>query len=308
MLGLALLQCGGDRPSAPSLPPSPPPAYPPGTTLTVVSGETEQPVGGASVSLGGRNYQTDPSGRVSLAEGVIAGTPLEIESAAFLTRHTLVRSAGTTRFSLWPRATPSGISEHYTATLVYTSTSEGAGVGAAVLQRLSAGTSHVALVLSPELQVASGEHQSAADMMTAASGGRVLYTLASERPPGSGIVVFDVRLDPQDSFCANARGVTYVQTAANEIRGGRIVYCLLEAARSPTVAHELGHSFGLRHSPDPQDLMGVPFSRFRRPQLGPRELLIMSLMLQRPGGNRFPDYDREAQVSLGGEEVVFVCS
>jgi hypothetical protein len=91
-----------------------------------------------------------------------------------------------------------------------------------------------------------------------------------------------------------------------EIVGGSIVHCSLDAARSPTATHETGHTFGLRHSPEPSELMAAVFTSARSASCGPRERLAMRLMLQRAGGNRFPDEDRSVQPTATAVEVT-VC-
>ena len=313
LLALLAARCGGQSvPTSPGALATPAPAIPTGTSLSVVSGETGQPVAGATVAVGGRSYQTDGSGRVALAEGVSLNVPVQIDSADFLTRHTLFRSAETTVFSLWPRTTASGLNEHYTASIVYTSASISApsAVGELALTRLPPTTRQVVLVLSPETASESAtEHQDACERMTAATGGQLLYAVAAERPTAPGVTVFDVRIDPQDEACAGAvRAQTRFSTRLGEIQGGTIIYCSRSIARSSTVAHELGHTFGLRHSPFPEELMYGGFSAFRARVFGPRELLVMSLMRGRRAGNRFPDYDREALGTLGGrEEIVILC-
>jgi hypothetical protein len=116
-----LTSCGGSSPQTPSTPPpTPDAALATGTTLSVLSGENGQSVGGARVVVAGRSYEADASGHVTLAERVPFGSFVDIVSPGFLDRQTLLRQAGDTRFVLWPRTTPSGLTEPYTTEIVNT--------------------------------------------------------------------------------------------------------------------------------------------------------------------------------------------
>ena len=87
--------------------------------------------------------------------------------------------------------------EGYTQALVYTS-----GSGSTTLRRLPRGTTRVAVVPSADIRAdaeAMTAHQEAADRMTAATGGQVVYALAAQAP-ASGVWV-DVHLGAGDSFC-----------------------------------------------------------------------------------------------------------
>jgi hypothetical protein len=82
-----------------------------------------------------------------------------------------------------------------------------------------------------------------------------------------------------------------------------VTYCRADAPRELGLSvHELGHTFGLRHSSTATDVMRA-FGR-RTQRLSERERLVMALMLQRPAGNRFPDNDRLARASGAGEEAI----
>jgi hypothetical protein len=52
--------------------------------------------------------------------------------------------------------------------------------------------------------------------------------------------------------------------------------------------------------------MAAVFTSARSASFGPRERLAMRLMLQRAGGNRFPDEDRSVQPTATAVEVT-VC-
>jgi len=189
--------------------------------------------------------------------------------------------------------------------IVYTSASSSnpSPTGALALVRLAEGTASVVLVPSAEILGDGAAHDAqvaAAANITAASGGTVHYSLARERPASG--VAFDMAIDPADPDCAEGRVRAYTQltTRRGEIVGGRIVYCSTAIARSSTASHEVGHTFGLRHSPANGEVMFASFSSGRSADFGAREAMAMHLMAQRRGGNRFPDNDREATSSSFG--------
>ncbi len=311
LVGLAgLTACGGSgSPSASSALPASG-AFPAGTVLSVVSGETGQGVAGARLVVGGLSYLTDSTGQASLGDAASVGASVDVTATGFLERQTLLRADRNTRFALWPRTSPLGIDDAYTAAIVYTAAgSAGALPGSTPLRRLGPGTSQVTLVLSAELardDAAQAQLQRSAAVVTEALRGRVTYLLASSRPSAG--VFFDLQLNPADAQCRQRPIAAYTLTTlfTDEITGGRLVFCSLDYARTSVATHELGHTFGVQHSPDGRELMTGLFVR----ELGPpasfsaRETMIMQLMQERRAGNRFPDNDRVVGASALRELVV----
>ncbi len=296
--------CGGGSPTTPAAP-TPAPA-----SLTIVSAETEAPVAGASVTVAGRALSSDASGRVQLPERPPTGAFVDVVAAGFLDRQTLFRS-GTTQLSLWPRVASSGLTEDFTANVVYTSASAPAGgpVGESPLERLRPGVAMATLVATPEIlgdRSALRALEDAAGQVGMATQGAIAYVVSGARP-GAG-TSFDVRVDPGDALCRSGQTRAYFRGrfVGDEIIGGQIVFCSLSTARTTTAAHEVGHSLGLQHSNASRDLMFGTFVRGRATSLTPREGLTVRLMLQRRGGNRFPDNDRGVTVS-GARSRVTVC-
>jgi hypothetical protein len=275
--------------------------------VTALSGETGAPVAGARFVVGGRTYVADGGGVASLTEAADFGSLVDVQAPGFLDRQTLLRSADGTRFVLWPRTTVTGLSETYTGSLVYTQASATPPpVGATPLRRHRLGTTQIVIVLSADLRQdvrARAAHQDAVATLNAAHAGRLSYVLASESPTAG--VVFEVRVDPADPQCQGlTRAYTSLSLSGQEITGGRMVYCTPDTAETPTAAHELGHTAGLQHSPDPAELMGAVFVRGRSDQLGVRETLALKLMSERRAGNRFPDNDRD--LAQSGERTVTI--
>lgn len=308
---LWLASCGSDSGTRSSEETAPTSGLLAGTVLTVVSGETGGPVAGASVTIGSQALTTDGAGQVRLAAPAPLGTTLDIVHPAHLNRQSSVRSGTGERFVLWPKSTGSGLSEHYTAMLVYTEASDSPqSTGDAALTRLPRGAATVAVVPEPEVQAdgaAMDAHARGVAALNDATGGAVTYLLTPTRP-ASGVAV-TTRVDSRDSRCAEGGIRAYTRSTYQglELQAASIVFCSASVARSPTIGHELGHTFGLRHSPDERDLMFFQFVQGRATTFGPRESLVMRLMLGRPAGNRYPDNDRSVSASRATSERITVC-
>jgi hypothetical protein len=305
--------CGGPLPRAPSSPaPTADAALATGTILSLVSGESGQSIGGAHLVVAGRTYEADTLGQVTLAERVPFGSFVDVVAPAFLDRQTLIRRAGDTRFVLWPRTTTSGLTEAYTTQIVYTAgTATPAPSGSSPLRRLRLGTTQVFVALSEQVNQddrAHLAHEEGVALLNAALAGRVVYSLAPSTPPTG--IAFDSRVDAADPVCTENAGIlafTVLTLQADEIAGGRVVFCGLDAVRKEIVAHELAHTVGLQHSPEPRDLMARFYTPSSHRDFGSLEVLSMSLLFERRGGNRFPDNDRDVPAS-GSGTVTIVCN
>jgi hypothetical protein len=308
--------CGGEgrNLTGPRAPEAPVSGLTAGAALTVVSGATAAPLAGVTLAIGGQTVVTDAGGQARVPAAAPIGTLIDLTHPTHLDRQTSVRSDVGNRLTLWPRTTADGLDEHYTATIAYTAASDtpSSAVGTAPLYRLPQGTDTVVIVPSAELLAdgASMEwHAAAVASATAASGGRVSFVLSPTASVGNGIVV-TTRLDAADRQCAerNIRGYMQGRYGRFAIVSGEIVYCSPQAARSSTVVHEVGHAFGLQHAPvGTNDVMAPTFGARRATTFGPRESLVMRMMLDRTPGNRFPDSDRTVSASSAIEERRTVC-
>ena len=309
MLAVLAAGCGSNGPSAAStvLPPPPAPGdVGAGTVLKITGAETGHAVSDATVFVAGRPYSSDGDGHVVLEQGSAEGTPMDISAPAMLDRRTLLRSS-TTALTLWPRTSATGLDEEYTRQLVYT-WDKNAGPGASPLYRLSGAQAvlvpSAALMSDPRVVAA---HQHAADEVNAATGGAVRYSVAARAPAGA--IPIETLLDPADAGCKErVLAFTSIRLRSNgEIASAKIVFCNEPATRDTTVVHEAGHTFGMGHSPDAGEIMHAFKMRGQADGFGARESLVMRLMLQRHGGNRFPDDDRNVTATRA-REVVIVCN
>jgi hypothetical protein len=305
---LAAGACGGSSgSSAPATPPTPDTAVAIGTTLSVTSGETGQAVAGAHVVVSGKPYDTDSGGQITLVDRDPYGSLVDITAHGFLDRQTLLRKDGPRSFVLWPRTTAWGLDESYTAELVYTyASADPPAVGTSPLERIRQGTKEAVVVISDQIRQndrANEAHQLAVGYINKALAGKLTYVLAPTTPATG--VIFDVRVNSDDPVCTG-RVLGYAQMSfqAGEITGGRLVYCGLDDVYTAVVAHELGHTAGLNHSPNPGDVMYQYITGAE--QFSRNETLSLDMLYQRPAGNVFQDNDRSVSTSGSGTRTI-VC-
>jgi hypothetical protein len=312
LLAVAAMACGdgGRQPNAPAPVATPSPAgVAAGSVLTVVRGDSGAPIDAAVVTVAGQTYVADSTGTVRITSAAALGALVDVTAPSVLDRQTVVRSGDAPRLALWPRTTPSGIDESFTIAIVYTTaTLEGGPPGGDALRRHAPETQAVVVVPSTAIlddPVSHAAHVTAVQRLTVAHRGAITYALARDRPASG--VVFDARLGPDPACGERVAAFARVRLRADVIIDGEIVYCSQDAARSVgVVVHEMAHTSGLRHSNDPRDVMFGMSVRNRAADLSAREADVLSLMMQRRAGNRFPDTDRDIAGSAEREEVI-VC-
>jgi hypothetical protein len=293
-----LLSCGGGgSPSVPDTTPTSARAgWPVGTVVELVDGETGAPVAGQVVVAGVAVAAGAP---LTSAAGV--GATVDVTVDGFLPRQTSVRT-GETRLVLWPD-TPAFPGD-YTKTLVYTDPGDGSIV---TLRHLPSRVRTVAVSPSTELQADDGAmdvlRQAVEGIDAALVGQGVSYVLG-----GPGDFTVPVRVNPADTACTGTgrRATTWIWLGpAGEIQRAEVVACSASVARSVgTMTHELVHTFGLRHSSDPRDLMSGMYRSWRSTAPTPREGLAMALLLQRRPGTAWPDDDRNTRTASRRLEVI----
>ena len=304
----ATVACGS--PSPPIGPTSDPPANVPsisaGTVVSLRSGETDQPVADATISLSGQSqtgtfstvYTTSAAGQFTLDRTVVlSSTPLlEATAPGFLVRTTTLRSDETT-MSMWPASSPTGLDEAFSSTIVYSvSACPAVNTGRSLLTKIPSSTATVHVAFDSTLQDAAAEaaHRQAIDRLNAALGGSPQYQLIGAVDERTSFIA---GINPNHSTCTAGpeplRAATVLNLTGRSIDGGRLIYCSLDAARSAgLVLHELGHSLGLGHSDTTDDVMYC--SAGRPVSFSAREKLVVKLMGQRRAGTRWPDNDRQA--------------
>jgi hypothetical protein len=322
VLGLA---CGSGSPTGPIAAAAPtatattaPTAAPP-SSLTIISGETGDPVANAQVLVGGQPYRSNKVGQVSLTASAHVGDPVQIQADGFLDRTTWLGAASGGPYTLWPRtAAVSDFDESFTRTIVYTDSSIGAvpSPGAAPLHRWSPDILSVDVIWldsgdDPRYldfgDLEQSAQRQAVDVLNSAEGGRVMYRVPRAGAPGekSSAVVF-LRIFPKDDTCtANPNIWAFAQVSGTRVTSANVTFCDPAAARDlHASAHELGHTFGLRHSANERDMMnaiGYPVVDFTL-----RERAIMALMLLRRAGNLFPDTDPPLSASAASGPILFI--
>lgn len=304
--------CGGSNYSTTPTEPDPAPlsgGIRAGAPLTVVSGETDRPVAGASIVVGTTRYTTDSGGRVLLTEDVAYGAPVDINAGEFLPRQTTLQPLGA-RFSLWPRRGVAGFDETSTQELIYTSgvrccPIRGGGLGVDPLLRMRTGRR--ASVGLPTTDLGAGLTAAIGngiDLANAAADGRVGFSLTSSSNPDVRIIVERTGMTPDGRPAAAYFSASF---ESGWIVGGDLV---LTASRftpgglARTVAHELGHCMGLGHTSLPGGIMTVVDRGF---DFSPGELALLQLAYRRPAGNLYPDRDRHLSGSQArGKQLMCV--
>jgi hypothetical protein len=259
--------------------------------VTVVSGETDAPVPGAVLSIGGRVMHSDARGEVVL-DASLRGQ-MAITADGYLVRESDLTD-GVDRLTLWP--VHGAYSPDYVRALLYKPAyltreeppeANDTPLARIVARRVSIVPSAVLREDPPALRA----HQEAVAAINLATEGRVTFVVESVP---SAEVAFRTLLDP----AATADALAYRDLRDGVVVGGKVVFASRAAARDPRfLAHELGHALGLQHSLVRTDMMYYACSDQSPFAFTPNEVLTVRLLLQRAPGNRFPDNDRSTDLA-----------
>jgi hypothetical protein len=260
--------------------------------LTVVSGETDEPVVGLRAVVAGTSYTGGPGGRIVLRTAADEGTEVVVEAAGFLLRETLVRHDAT-RLTMWPDH--SGLPGEYTKALVYTASTVHDSTSLVPLERIPPHVRMLALAPRGTLAadpLALAAHRQAAEFFNAAVEGRTVFFVGQTAD-----LTVSTRIDAGDPSCEGKPGRLLARTWVpdHEVTRAEIVFCGEAPTRlAGAIAHELGHIFGLAHSAESRDVMYLYYHQGHERGFSEREALTMKLLYLRRGGNAWPDNDRGA--------------
>jgi hypothetical protein len=311
---LLLQACGDSGPSGPTGPTGPsaptsaqaksqtsPASEAAEPTLTIVSGETGEPVE-ASVVVAGVTYLTDANG-VVVARGTRIGDSIDVVAASYFDRQTVYRGPTAERLTLWPSTSASGLTPELTKRLVYTGFGEDDVPGVLGLSRPPLGEPVQVYVRADLNDVrVSRVLEDALAALRDAVGTQVSFVVTSTRPAAG--VVWQVAIDP-DATSSDFIAITNLTFRGYEIVGASLAFRTLADLTddSRLLMHMMGYAFGLRISPDRNDRMYSDWWERAPSDFSPKEGVIMRLMLQRKAENRFPDSDRflgAAPLGAGG--------
>ncbi len=304
-----LFACGDDSPTSPARQVAT--TTIPGTaTLVIESGETNQAIPGASVTIAGQKYETDENGRVTTKGTPARRSNIDIVAPGYLDRQTLFRdpndlgftqNSGEHRFTLWPATSPTGLDGTFTRTLLYTRSD-----GQVPLYRMRPQFQGARIV--PEDALRRDERAMRSIREAAASMADVTgmpYVIGSRSEDPSNLLI-SMTVNPQDPLFnqpgyENAAAFVDIGYDWYTIANATIVFRTTEIARTSATLHELGHTLGLWHTPTRGDVMSnlpLPWSE-RAQEFSRRERLIIKLLFGRRPGNQFPDNDRQAKYWWG---------
>lgn len=312
---LLTVACGGGGPTHGTgvATPTPVPGVPAGTAIIFLAGDTERPVAGAEVAVGGLAMRTDAEGRIILSAATPLGAPIDVLAPGYRDRRTTLALPVERPYTLWPTSAPTGLTDLLTTELVYTTATGGTGLsadlGAKPLERIAPSITHMFIQVDTDSIGFKEDDWGATKMDTAVAGmnelleGRVLFQWGHSAPAGANVIqLLQNQTMPAGVSCSaapTARDALGYTTAGRISCRGNIFDHRAGAdpfARdsAPAILHELGHIAGLGHSTAPIGVM----SYFPRANNGlraftPSEISVGRLMYQRRARNRSPDDDRD---------------
>jgi hypothetical protein len=264
---------GGGSPTSPT-----PPAPSGPTTLTLLSFDGG-PAAGVPVTVDGNRAVTDANGVATFNAALRPGAPLAIDGGLpFLKHECAYDGAPVHTHRLFPVDSPGELSREFVRWLAF-----GGQTNRNMMYRmtkpaavyLSGWSPEEEMVISPAVQAGVGIARAIHDFRITAPG-------PNDVPVR---VVREAQPSPEGYFVWTSRNVLNGEVAGADVH---IVASALrgDTRLGDTIAHELGHAFGLGHNPE-GGLMSPVQGSFH--DFTPAERRVVEFMLSRPPGTRWED-------------------
>lgn len=266
------------------------------SVVSVITPNGYRPLGGVPVEIGGETFVTDSNGRVYLGAPLPSETAVRVlPSAVNLERFTTLER-GT--LLVWPRSL--GVNEEFVGEIVFDKNP------LLSLARLPRSVRSVGVNPSAEIRASADAMREVAIGAEAMAAGGIPYRIVANGADGEPVTsghedrVVDVVVDPDDAgfmIFPDAAALAYTEyDGVGEITAAWVVFRRIDGrggVRSGTVAHELGHTRGLRHTSGGDTMSpGATVADF-----SPREVMAMRIQNDRRAKTRWLDDDRATATS-----------